>query len=104
MTRTELSLRLTEPAWILGATLVERYLKCGRPRCRACRKQGGHGPAYYLSVRGPEGRTRMVYVPKARLAEARQGVKAYRRLKEGLRRLCAQQLRRWRQVTRRTKR
>ena len=104
MTRIELSLRLTEPAWILAGTLVKRYLRCRRDGCPICRKQGGHGPAYYLSVRGPEGKTRMVYVPKERLAEARQGVKAYRRLKEGLRRLSAEELRQWRQGTRRTRR
>jgi hypothetical protein len=104
MTRIELSLRLTGPAWILAGTLVKRYLRCRRDGCPICRKQGGHGPAYYLSVRGPEGKTRMVYVPKERLAEARQGVKAYRRLKEGLRRLWAQELRQWRQGTRRTRR
>jgi len=104
MTRIELRLRLAEPAWILAGTLVKRYLRCRRRGCRVCLKQGGHGPAYYLSVRGPEGRTRMVYVPKERLAEARHGVQAYRRLKEGLRRLCAEHLRRWRQEIRRAER
>jgi hypothetical protein len=104
MTRIELSLRLTGPAWILAGTLVKRYLRCRRDGCPICRKQGGHGPAYYLSVRGQDGKTRMVYVPKERLAEARQGVKAYRRLKEGLRRLSAEELRQWRQGTRRTRR
>ena len=104
MTRIELSLRLTEPAWILAGTLVKRYLRCRRDGCPICRKQGGHGPAYYLSVRGADGKTRMIYVPQARLAEARQGVQAYRRLKEGLRRLCAEHLRRWRQEIRRAER
>jgi len=104
MTRIKLWPSLTGPAWILAGTLVKRYLRCRRDGCPICRKQGGHGPAYYLSVRGADGKTRMVYVPRARLAEARHGVQAYRRLKEGLRRLSAEELRRWRQGTRRAER
>jgi hypothetical protein len=50
--------------------VVERYLKCRRKGCAICAKQGGHGPAYYLSIR-EDGKTRMVYIPKDRLAEVR---------------------------------
>jgi len=89
-----------EPAWILRGTLVRRYLRCRRPGCSVCRQRGGHGPAYYLSLRGPQGQTRMVYVPKDRLRQVREGARAYRRLKEGLRRLCAQELTRWRRQRR----
>ena len=104
MTRKVLTPLLTAPAWILAGTLVKRYLRCRRDGCPICRKQGGHGPAYYLSVRGRDGKTHMIYVPKSRLAEAREGVRAYQRLKAGLRRLWAQELRRWRQPIRRTER
>jgi hypothetical protein len=104
MARIKLWPSRTDPAWILAGTLVKRYLRCRRDGCSICRTQGGHGPAYYLSVRGPKGQTRMIYVPKTRWGEAREGVRAYRRLKAALRRLCAAELRRWRQEIRRTPR
>jgi hypothetical protein len=42
--------------------LVEKYRKCGNPRCK-CAQGELHGPALYISRR-VEGKTRYDYVPK----------------------------------------
>ncbi len=59
--------RLARAAESLRGSLVERYLPCGKPRCRC--KSGDrkdlHGPAYYVTVSYPGGRTRQVYVPRS---------------------------------------
>ena len=34
---------------VLRGSLIERYKRCGNPRCR-CADGPGHGPKYYLSV------------------------------------------------------
>ena len=96
MTRSSLAKLLADSPVILRATLVERYFKCGRLNCRICARQGGHGPRYYLSVRGEDGKTHMIYVAKARLEEARAGVAAWKRLKEALEQLAAEELEGWR--------
>jgi len=95
MTRSHVCQLVADAPWVLQGTVVERHLRCRREGCRVCREQGGHGPVYYLSVRGEDGKTRMVYVPKARLGEVGAGVAAFRRLKEGLGELAAGDLRRW---------
>jgi hypothetical protein len=58
--------RLAHAAESLRGSLVERYLPCGKRRCHC--KSGHpsdlHGPAYYLTLSYPGGRTRQVYVSK----------------------------------------
>lgn len=49
---------------ILRGSLIERYARCGNPRCR-CAEQRGHGPKYYLSVSMPKSRPQLDYVPLA---------------------------------------
>ena len=80
---------------MLAGTVVERYLKCRRKGCAICVKQGGHGPAYYLSIR-EEGRTRMVYIPKHHLAEVRQAINDYHAVRDGLQALTKRELQKWR--------
>ncbi len=104
MTRRNISKLLQKEPWILRGTVVERFLKCRRPNCTICEEQGGHGPAYYLSIRGDDGKTHMVYIPKGRLEQVRAGVTAYKRLKEGLAHLATEDLRRWCKQARRTQR
>ena len=101
MTRASFAKLLADAPWVLRGTLVTRYLKCRRHDCEVCRRQGGHGPHYYLSTRGDEGKTRMIYVPKGRLEEVRAAVACYKRLKEGLAELARRDLERWRRRTRR---
>jgi Family of unknown function (DUF6788) len=55
--------RLTKAAESLRGSLIERFLPCGNPNCK-CRRGALHGPAYYVSVTYPKGRTRQVYVSK----------------------------------------
>jgi hypothetical protein len=86
---------LGQAPWLLAGTVVERYLKCQRQGCAICREQGGHGPAYYLSTR-QEGRTRMVYIPKAHLAEVRQAISDYHAVRDGLQELTKRELQKWR--------
>ncbi|MFC1805761.1 hypothetical protein ACFL09_02135 [Planctomycetota bacterium] len=52
-------------------------------------------------VEDEDGKTRMIYVSKDRLAEVRAAVAAYRRLKDGLADLARRDLERWRRRTRR---
>lgn len=94
-TRTTLSKRLTGASWLFAGTVVERYLKCRRAGCDICKKQGGHGPAYYLSIL-EDGRTRMVYIPKQELASIRKAVGDYRALRDGLQSLARNELVKWR--------
>lgn len=94
-TRTALAKRLGQAPWLLAGTVVERYLKCRRKGCSICAKQGGHGPAYYLSIR-QEGRTRMVYIPKEHLAEVRQAISDYHLVRDGLQELTKLELQKWR--------
>jgi len=94
-TRTALSKRLGQAPWLLAGTVVERYLKCQRKGCAICLDQGGHGPAYYLSIR-EDGRTRMIYIPKEHLAEVRQAIRDYHTVRDGLQELTRKELRKWR--------
>ncbi len=56
--------RLARASESLRGSLIERYLPCGKSGCRC--KHGGelHGPAYYVSVTYPKGKTRQVYVSR----------------------------------------
>jgi hypothetical protein len=47
----------------LRGSLIERYLRCGKPGCH-CATGRGHGPKYYLSVSFPGERPEMQYVPQ----------------------------------------
>jgi hypothetical protein len=49
---------------VLRGSLIERYKRCGKPRCR-CADGPGHGPKYYLSVSQSGGSPQMDYVPLA---------------------------------------
>lgn len=82
--------------WLLPGTIVTRYLKWRRKDCEICRRQGGHGPVYYLSVLGENKRTQMIYVPKEHLAEVRKATKAYAALRNGLKDLAKADLCKWR--------
>jgi hypothetical protein len=54
--------RLPEVSEVLRGAITEQGRRCGKPTCRCARGQL-HGPYTYLSVAGPGGRSRMVYVP-----------------------------------------
>ncbi len=59
-------------------SVVELRRPCARPRCQRC-ASGERHPAMYLSMK-EKGRTRLVYLPKAMVEQARRWVEAWRRL------------------------
>jgi len=69
---------------VLRGTVVIRYIKCGRKSCRLCQEGRRHGPSYYLSIRGEDGKTHMVYIPKERLEEVRAATRAWKQLKDAM--------------------
>ena len=86
---------MEQAPWLLAGTVVERYLKCQRKGCAICREQGGHGPAYYLSIR-EDGRTRMIYISKDHLAEVRKAIRDYHAVRDGFQELTRSELQKWR--------
>ena len=65
--RRRLMGRLPDVGEVLRGALASQGRRCGKPTCR-CARGELHGPYTYLSVPGPGGRSRMIYVP-AELAE-----------------------------------
>jgi hypothetical protein len=71
--------RLGEVTEVMRATLLERMTQCSRPGCK-CMRGEKHGPAYYVTVSYPKGRTRQVYVPKDRKKVAQAWIRNYHRV------------------------
>ena len=84
---------LAKPFPLLAGSLVKQYVICGKPGCRCLRGQK-HGPLYYLYWK-EQGRSRSLYVPRAKVAELRRQIQNYRRLQKELARLVRYQLREW---------
>ncbi len=72
---------------LLRGSLIERYKRCGRPGCH-CANGPGHGPKCYLSI-STRGAPQMDYVPNADLAETRQYLANFRKVREVLNEICA---------------
>ncbi len=66
---------------ILRGSLIERYIRCGKPGCR-CATTRGHGPKYYLSVSYPGRRPEQEYVPQSRHDEVRRLLLNYQSIKD----------------------
>jgi len=60
----------------LRGSLIERYLRCGKPGCH-CAKGRGHGPKYYLSVSYPGRRPELQYVSQEQKAEVEKLLKNF---------------------------
>ena len=58
---------------VMYGSLIARYTHCGKPNCH-CKSGQGHGPHYYLSTLGPNGRTRLEYVPTSLAAAVRERI------------------------------
>ena len=58
-------------AQVIRGSLITRYTRCGKPRCR-CVTGRGHGPKYYLSVSRIGKRPHLIYVSQARVAQIRE--------------------------------
>jgi hypothetical protein len=61
----------------LRGSLIERYLRCGKPGCH-CATGRGHGPKYYLSVSYSGRRPEMQYVSQEQKAEVEQLLQNFR--------------------------
>lgn len=79
---------------MVAGSLVEQYVSCGKPRCR-CQRGQKHGPLYYLYWK-EEGRSRSLYVPRARVKELRRQIQHYRRFQAELTTLLRRQQQAWR--------
>ena len=72
------------PPQLIHASLLERFLTCGRPQC-SCHQGQKHGPFFYLSRCLPKGRmSSLLLKSDAHITQARQAVQAYRQLLEAL--------------------
>ena len=72
---------------VLRGSLIERYKRCGKPRCK-CARGPGHGPKYYLSVSFPGLRPQMDYVPQQSYAQASEFLANYHRARQILEEIC----------------
>ena len=65
---------------LLRGSLIERYLRCGKPGCR-CAQGDGHGPKYYLSVSFVGHRPQMDYVRQGDYEQVSQYLSNYQQLR-----------------------
>lgn len=77
--RKRLETRILNLKPYMEGSLVERYVRCGKPNCR-CRSGEQHGPFLYLS-RKVDGKTRYTYISRARVKEAKVLVGRYEELR-----------------------
>ena len=72
---------------ILRGSLIERYIRCGKPGCK-CVDGPGHGPKYYLSVSYPDQKPQQDYVPQQFQKHVARSLANYQKLKTLLERIC----------------
>jgi hypothetical protein len=66
------------PAQLLHASLIERFLKCGKANCHCHTGGPKHGPFFYLNrCFGPGQVQSLLLKSPEQIARARQGVAAY---------------------------
>lgn len=71
------------PPWptILRGSLMRYFIECRSRGCKCHRgKTFRHGPYWYLVVHRPKGKQKLYLVPDHKVAQIRQGKKAYERL------------------------
>lgn len=77
------------PAEILHASLLERFLKCGKKPCSCQTKGPKHGPFFYLNRSFAKGQFQSLLLKSQdQILQARQGLAAYARLVEVLDEIC----------------
>src|SRR5580765_7020099 len=79
--RRQLLRKLPPLDTVLRGSLIERYKRCGNPRCK-CANGPGHGPKYYLSVSHAGKSPQMDYVPQAEHAVVSEYLDNYARVRE----------------------
>jgi hypothetical protein len=80
--RAELCSRIQAigPRFIRGS-MIERYIRCGKPGC-SCARTPGHGPKHYLSVSNPSRRPEQTYVLQKDLETVNKYISNYKLIKE----------------------
>lgn len=68
-------------AEVIRGTLLRYYLTCGNQGCR-CRRspRHRHGPYWYVAASYAKGRQRRYLLPAGKVAQARRGIAAYKKL------------------------
>src|SRR5262245_33617035 len=79
-------LRTLSPQLIRGS-LITRYTRCGKPRCR-CVTGHGHGPKYYLSVSKAGRRPTLIYVPHVMVAQVQEQLAQLQTVRALVEELC----------------
>jgi hypothetical protein len=79
--RRQLLRKLPPLDTVLRGSLIERYKRCGNPRCK-CADGPGHGPKYYLSVSHAGESPQMDYIPQAEHALVSEYLANYSRVRE----------------------
>lgn len=72
---------------ILRGSLIESYKKCGKPGCK-CATGTGHGPKHSMTVNFPKRKPENDYIPLDYVAQVKEYVSNYQRLKEILEQIC----------------
>ncbi len=72
---------------VVRGSLIERYLRCGKPGCH-CASGRGHGPKYYLSVSYPQGRPQLQYLSQPQHVQVQALIKNFQHLRELLEQIC----------------
>jgi uncharacterized protein DUF6788 len=73
------------PPHLLHASLVERFMKCGKPNCHCHTADTKHGPFFYLNRCFAKGHMQSLLLKTPdQLAQARQSLAAYAQVQERL--------------------
>jgi len=72
---------------ILRGSLIERYKRCGNPRCK-CQQSQGHGPKFYLSVSQAGSRPEMDYVPEEYSQQVSEYLRNFQKARQVLEKIC----------------
>lgn len=73
------------PAHLLHASLVERFMKCGKPNCHCHTAGSKHGPFFYLNRCFAKGQMQSLLLKTPdQVEQARQSLAAYTQVQERL--------------------
>jgi hypothetical protein len=73
------------PPHLLHASLLERFLPCGKPNCRCHGLGPKHGPFFYLNRCFPKGQVQTLLLKSVeQIDQARLSVTAYAQIQESL--------------------
>ncbi len=73
------------PPEILHATLIERFMKCGKPKCHCHTSGPKHGPFFYLNRCFAKGQMQSLLLKSPdQVEQARHSLAAYARVQEVL--------------------